>query len=98
MILETVTLVLITEDDCVGIQQFHRVDSVIAPVRPMRWVGESDAPTREAIIEDVLGIAYSMDGDAWRQVEKTGQFKTVLCKAFSGRLSQRLIHQLSKVA
>jgi len=95
---ETVTLVLITADDCVGIQQFNRDDSGKMWNRPMRWIGDPDAQTREAIIEDVSGNVVSMNGDLWRDIEQKGRIGAVVCEAFSSCLNQRRLKRIAKAA
>jgi len=95
---ETVTLVLITADNCVGIQQFNRDESGKTWNRPMRWIGEPDAQTREAIIEDVSGNVVTMDGDMWRRIEENGRIGVVLYEAFSSCLNKKRLKRLARAA
>lgn len=96
MKLDTVTLVLITADRCVGIQQYHRDGHSKVTTKPMRWIGEPDAETHEVVIEYPSGEVVSLDGDTWRMIESAGRVSQLIKYAFTGDLSDRRLARICK--
>jgi len=95
---ETVTLVLITADPCVGVQYFNRKDYGRITTNGMRWIGEPKAETREAIIESPDGEVLSMNGDLWRAVEANRRTMDLVRAALAGRLTEKRLQKFAQAA
>lgn len=95
---ETVTLVLITADRCVGVRHFHRADGEFLPPRDMTWVGDPNDEVSEAILELPNGDVVSMTGALWREIEEANREEELIRAAFDGRLNWRRVRQLTRAA